>query len=154
MHVRLPACLRAHQVHEGNFRRLHTRLIANAEEIAFLDGAKREKELLNEQLGSVASYNSWYFWKQMKQGMVDQYFLKYFASIIGWPVLALPFLFRKAGGDVAEVAARYRESDTLIQTASSSLGDLLMLYKKVQRLLGFTDRVMELLDYWWPALVA
>ena len=135
------------QMHEGNFRRLHSRLITNAEEIAFLEGSNREKQILNEQLGRVTAFNSSFFAKQFKQGIFDQYFLKYNASMIGWPVLALPFLLRRSKtSDVAEIAARYRESDTLIQNASSSVGDLLMIYKKVQRLFGYADRVTQLLE--------
>jgi ATP-binding cassette, subfamily D (ALD), member 3 len=165
------------QMHEGNFRRLHSRLIANAEEIAFLEGSQREKQILNEQLGKVTAFNSTFFAQQFRQGICDQYFLKYNASMIGWPVLALPFLLRRSKTrDVAEIAAyvsivlftfspgysthvliyhththththrRYRESDTLIQNASSSVGDLLMIYKKVQRLFGYSDRVTQLLE--------
>ena len=57
-----------------------------AEEIAFLEGSNREKEILNEQLGRVTAFNSTFFSKQFKQGIIDQYFLKYMASMIGWPV--------------------------------------------------------------------
>ena len=44
------------------------------------------------------------------------------------------------------MAASYRESDTLIQAASSSIGDLMLVYKKLQRLAGFTTRVVELIE--------
>ena len=44
-----------------------------------------------------------------------QWTIKYGASLIGWPVLALPFLSSPEQGP--EVAARYREADTLIQNA-------------------------------------
>ena len=44
-----------------------------------------------------------------------QWTIKYGASLIGWPVLALPFLNSSEQGP--EVAARYREADTLIQNA-------------------------------------
>lgn len=101
------------QMHEGNFRRLHSRLITNvriflfriytimktyvtlepqAEEIAFLEGSNREKEILNEQLGRVTAFNSTFFSKQFKQGIIDQYFLKYMASMIGWPVRSISLL--------------------------------------------------------------
>lgn len=36
--------------HPGNFRRSHGRLIAHAEEIALLNGAQREKVILNSEL--------------------------------------------------------------------------------------------------------
>lgn len=131
---------------EGDFRRAHSRLITHAEEVAFLQGAGREKVILNERLRNVTSWSRFYFYLQWKQGMVDQYFIKYFASMVGWPVLAFPFLADTTTRSSAEIASLYRESDTLIQSASSSIGDLMMVYKKLQRLSGFTARVVELLE--------
>ena len=132
---------------EGDFRRMHSRLITHAEEVAFLDGARRERGILDAKLESTTTWSQFYFYLQFKQGVIDQYFVKYFASMIGWPVLAFPFLaVDRSAKSAAEIAARYRESDTLIQSASSSIGDLMMVYKKLQRLAGFTARVVELLE--------
>ena len=132
---------------EGDFRRMHSRLITHAEEVAFLDGAGRERAILDAKLQSTTTWSQFYFYLQFKQGVIDQYFVKYFASMIGWPVLAFPFLATdRSIKSPAEIAARYRESDTLIQSASSSIGDLMMVYKKLQRLAGFTARVVELLE--------
>eukprot|EP00240_Pyramimonas_obovata_P000613 CAMPEP_0118944558 /NCGR_PEP_ID=MMETSP1169-20130426/40534_1 /TAXON_ID=36882 /ORGANISM="Pyramimonas obovata, Strain CCMP722" /LENGTH=576 /DNA_ID=CAMNT_0006890067 /DNA_START=192 /DNA_END=1918 /DNA_ORIENTATION=- len=133
------------QKREGNFRSAHSRLIANAEEVAFLHGSDREKEILNRNLCNVTSFSEFYFLLQFRQGCVDQLCLKYFATIIGWPIIAIPFLNIK-NMSVSEVAANYRESDTLIQAASSSIGDLMLVYKKLQRLAGFTTRVVELIE--------
>ena len=52
--------------------------------------------------------------------------------MIGWPVLAFPFLLMK-DMEEKELVARYREADTLIQNASSSIGDLLMVYKEASK---------------------
>ena len=46
----------------------------------------------------------------------------------------------------AQIAARYKENNTLIQSSCESVGDLLMVYKKLQRLAGFTARVTELIE--------
>ena len=132
------------QKREGEFRAAHARLIANAEEVAFLGGADREREILDTRLQGVTLFERYYNLLQFRQGCVDQYLLKYFASMVGWPVLAVPFLVR--GGSAADIASAYRESDSLIQNASASVGDLLMVYKKLQRLSGFTARVSELLE--------
>ena len=131
---------------EGDFRRAHSRLITHAEEVAFLGGAETERSLLDGRLRDVTSWSRFYFYLQFKQGVVDQYFIKYFASMIGWPVLAFPFLADTSDRGAAQIAALYRESDTLIQSASSSIGDLMMVYKKLQRLAGFTSRVVELIE--------
>ena len=132
------------QKKEGDFRRSHSRLISHAEEVAFLDGAEREKEILNGKLNQLTAWSQYYFFRQFIQGVLDQYFIKYGASMIGWPVLAFPFLLAK-DMEEKELVARYREADTLIQNASSSIGDLLMVYKKLQKLSGFTSRVVDLL---------
>ena len=131
---------------EGDFRRAHSRLITHAEEVAFLGGAETERSILDARLHGVTSWSRFYFYLQFKQGVVDQYFIKYFASMIGWPVLAFPFLSDASDRGAAQIAALYRESDTLIQSASSSIGDLMMVYKKLQRLAGFTARVVELIE--------
>ena len=132
------------QKKEGDFRRSHSRLISHAEEVAFLDGAEREKDILNGKLNQLTAWSQYYFFRQFIQGVLDQYFIKYGASMIGWPVLAFPFLLAK-DMEEKELVARYREADTLIQNASSSIGDLLMVYKKLQKLSGFTSRVVDLL---------
>mmetsp|Transcript_22235 Transcript_22235/g.75493 ORF Transcript_22235/g.75493 Transcript_22235/m.75493 type:complete len:659 (-) Transcript_22235:114-2090(-) len=132
------------QMLEGDFRRQHSRLITHAEEVAFLDGAQCEEEILNEKLNEVTTYSTWYYLMQFKQGIIDQYTIKYLASMVGWPVIAVPFILSDATG--VEAAARYREADTLIQQASSSITDLMMVYKKVQKLAGFTARVVELIE--------
>ena len=130
---------------EGDFRRAHARLIAHAEEVAFLEGASREQAILNGKLRGVTAFATKLHLLQFRQGIVDQWGLKYFASVVGWPILAVPFLTHPSD-DVAEVAARYREYDSLLQSASASVGDLLLVYKKLQRLSGFTARVVELLE--------
>ena len=98
---------------EGDFRRAHSRLIAHAEEVAFLGGA----ETRARSSGRAAARRDelvarFYHYLQFKQGVVDQYFIKYFASMIGWPVLAFPFLSDTSDLSAARVAALYRESDT------------------------------------------
>ena len=132
------------QKREGEFRRDHARLIQHAEEVAFLDGSAREKQILNNSLHELTTWSHFYYYAQFKQGIVDQYALKYFASMIGWPVLAVPFFYSNLAP--SEIAARYKENDTLIKSASGSIGDLMLVYKKLQRLAGFTARVTELIE--------
>lgn len=141
----IPRLIAEQSALEGDFRRAHARLIAHAEEVAFLEGAAREQSILNGKLRGVTAFASRLHLLQFRQGIVDQWGLKYFASCVGWPILAVPFLMDPSD-DVAEVAARYREYDSLLQAASASVGDLLLVYKKLQRLSGFTARVVELLE--------
>mmetsp|Transcript_22235 Transcript_22235/g.24718 ORF Transcript_22235/g.24718 Transcript_22235/m.24718 type:complete len:677 (+) Transcript_22235:27-2057(+) len=129
----------------GEFHHAHSRLITAAEEVAFLDGSTREEGILNKALKTLTDFNSHMYMLRFKQGVVDQFSIKYMASMVGWPILALPFLANKAES-VADTAAAYRESDSLIQSASSSVGDLMMVYKKLQKLSGYTTRTVELIE--------
>jgi hypothetical protein len=70
--------------------------------VAFLHGASREKGILNDKLARVTAFSRFYFLLQFGQGCIDQYALKYFASMIGWPIIAVPFLM-KTDMPVAEV---------------------------------------------------
>ena len=130
---------------EGTFRRNHSRLITHAEEVAFLNGADRERKILDDSLLTVTRAQGTYFWMQFKQGIFDQFVTKYFASQVGWPVVAVPFLM-STSNDATEVASKYRESDSLITEASAAVGDLMLVYKKLQRLNGYASRVVELLE--------
>jgi len=131
---------------EGEFHNLHNRISTNAEEIAFLNGAAHEEEILNSALHDLSEHNSYFFFQKFFQGIGNQFFYKYTASMIGWPTLALPFLFYNEGLAVVERAALYRENDRMIQNACASVGDLLMIGKKLQTLSGHTARVSELLE--------
>ena len=75
--------------------------------------APNEKEILNEKLNQLTAWSQYYFFRQFIQGVLDQYFIKYGASMIGWPVLAFPFLLAK---DMEERARRDIVADTLIQS--------------------------------------
>jgi len=134
------------QAIEGSFRRCHTRLLSHAEEVAFIQGGRREEELLNGQMLQVSTFAENLSLKQLRQGIADQFFVKYFASCVGWPVIALPFILYEQAGDPIEWVARYRVADDLIRQASAALGDLLLIYKKLQTLSGYTARVAELLE--------
>jgi ATP-binding cassette subfamily D (ALD) protein 3 len=134
------------QAIEGDFRHCHARLLAHAEEVAFISGAEREEEILNEQLLNVSSFSEYLHLKQFQQGMLDSFGLKYFASCIGWPVIAVPFILYAPGDDQVDMIARYRVADDLIRQGSAALGDLLMVYKKLQTLSGYTARVSELVE--------
>jgi len=137
---------------EGDFRRGHSRLITNAEEVAFLNGSARERSLLNSAVDRVTQFSEKIHLMHLRQGLLDQYGLKYFASMLGFPILALPFLLKHDDLTPAEAVNKYKVNDALIQQACRAVGDLIMVYKKVQTLAGYTARVSELLEAIEPDL--
>jgi len=85
------------QALEGDFRHCHSRLLSHAEEVAFISGADREEAILNEQLHHVSSFSEHLHLKQFQQGVLDSFGLKYFASCVGWPIIAVPFILHGPG---------------------------------------------------------
>eukprot|EP00929_Paragymnodinium_shiwhaense_P091836 TRINITY_DN51729_c0_g2_i1.p1 TRINITY_DN51729_c0_g2~~TRINITY_DN51729_c0_g2_i1.p1 ORF type:complete len:719 (+),score=170.56 TRINITY_DN51729_c0_g2_i1:61-2217(+) len=134
------------QATEGDFRRSHARLLAHSEEVAFIDGSSREEAILNDQLLKCSVFSEHLSFLQFKQGVADSFGLKYFASCVGWPVIALPFILNEQTDEPAVWMARYRVADDLIRQGSAAFGDLMLVHKKLQTLSGFTARVSELLE--------
>lgn len=44
---------------EGYYRTAHQRLLANSEEIAFYDGSRKERKIINDALESIRHYNKY-----------------------------------------------------------------------------------------------
>lgn len=47
---------------EGYYRTAHQRLLANSEEIAFYDGSRKERRIINDALSSIFTYNKFYLY--------------------------------------------------------------------------------------------
>ena len=56
---------------EGDFRRVHGRLIANAEEVAFLKGADAERDILNNSLNKLVSTKTHHHIQLIKKSVID-----------------------------------------------------------------------------------
>tara|TARA_B110000090_G_scaffold191507_1_gene224195 strand:- start:837 stop:1679 length:843 start_codon:yes stop_codon:yes gene_type:complete len=132
------------QAMEGEFRRVHSRLIAHAEEIAFLRGADAEKTLLNQRFDDMVTtfggHNLKYLWKKM----FDE-FLKYQAPLIGGIAVHVPFLLRPSL-DAAARITQFRSTETIMLKSGSAFGETMLLHKRFQRVSGFTRRIAELFE--------
>lgn len=84
-------------------------------------------------------------WCHWKQGCIDQWCLKYQASLVGWPLIALGFIFDPTPPSTEKVA-RYRVTEILMQDGSAAFGECLLCYKKVEKMAGFSSRVIQLLN--------
>ena len=69
------------QAMEGEFRRVHSRLIAHAEEIAFLKGASAEEQLLNDRFDDMVTLYGGHNLKYLSKKLFDE-FLKFGPA--GW----------------------------------------------------------------------
>jgi len=132
---------------EGVLRQGHTRVIGSAEEIAFIDGGARERVILDGKFGDVVNHARMLFGLQMRQGVFDEYLTKYGATLVGYSVVARPIWEKnsklKTGADIT---SHYVRTHHKLMALAKGLGQLLMLYKNVTALAGYTARVSELVE--------
>lgn len=62
---------------EGDFRSLHARLIANAEEVAFYGGAEMEKTFLNKEFKSLKNWMEGIYMLKIRYNILEDFILKY-----------------------------------------------------------------------------
>lgn len=82
---------------EGAFRTAHQRLIANSEEIAFYQGADRERRLISESLGNILRHAA--FTRRVKffVNLFDEFLVKYWATIAGYATMSVPMFVNTEG---------------------------------------------------------
>ena len=92
------------QALEGDFRAAHTRLIAHAEEVAFLEGGTTEHGILNLRLDSLVDTQSWHSLRKVAKDLADQFY-KYQSMMTGGVFIHIPFLMTGALSDAERISA-------------------------------------------------
>lgn len=75
---------------EGEFRALHARLIANAEEVAFYGGDAMEKVELDKGFRELKGWMEEIYRLKIRYNMLEDFILKYSWSAFGYLITALP----------------------------------------------------------------
>ena len=83
---------------EGDFRGLHARLIANAEEVAFYGGAEIEKVYLNKSFKDLRGWMEGIYSLKVRYNMLEDFILKYSWSAFGYIITSLPVFLPAWGG--------------------------------------------------------
>eukprot|EP00271_Cylindrocystis_brebissonii_P004309 TRINITY_DN15947_c0_g1_i1.p1 TRINITY_DN15947_c0_g1~~TRINITY_DN15947_c0_g1_i1.p1 ORF type:complete len:753 (+),score=122.92 TRINITY_DN15947_c0_g1_i1:336-2594(+) len=132
----------------GNFRNAQQRLVAHAEEVAFNDppAGETEKMILNDHLYRLLRHARLSAFQRFIQQVADGYMVKYAASVIGLLVYAAPIYFNKNPGNTSTLTGEYIRAMRLMMSTSSAIGQLVLVYKRVNTLAGHTSRVAELLE--------
>ncbi|KAK4626711.1 Peroxisomal long-chain fatty acid import protein 2 [Fulvia fulva] len=75
---------------EGDFRSLHARLIANAEEVAFYAGGPTEHALLDQGFKELRKWMEGIYRVKVGYNMLEDFVLKYTWSALGYIITSLP----------------------------------------------------------------
>ncbi|KAK4054348.1 ATP-binding cassette long-chain fatty acid transporter pxa2 [Microbotryomycetes sp. JL221] len=135
---------------EGEFRFSHTRLLENAEEIAFYRGSVVEKNLIERAYFALIKHVNRVFRMRMLHGLVEEGIIKWAWGSLGLLICAIPVFFKMPGQvgsvDFGSRTEGFVTNRRLLLSASDALGRLMSTYRDLSELSGYTQRVTELLD--------
>lgn len=146
---------------EGDFRALHSRLIANAEEVAFYGGAGMEKTFLDKEFKSLKKWMEGIYTLKIRYNILEDFILKYSWSAYGYLLSSLPVFLPAWGGlgGIQELAGasvtggrergRMKEFITnkrLMLSLADAGGRMMYSIKDLSELAGYTSRVYTLIS--------
>eukprot|EP01101_Sappina_pedata_P008515 TRINITY_DN4741_c0_g1_i1.p1 TRINITY_DN4741_c0_g1~~TRINITY_DN4741_c0_g1_i1.p1 ORF type:complete len:753 (-),score=314.86 TRINITY_DN4741_c0_g1_i1:86-2344(-) len=144
---------------EGDFRFVHSRLIANSEEVAFYGGENIEKGVIAKSYQSLVSQMNTIFKSRIFYGMLEGFLLKYVWSTCGLGIVALPaFFYRRKEGAISDEGVPMDEIDTisartgdyvtskkLLNDAAEAIERIMLASKDINELAGYSSRVADMI---------
>jgi ATP-binding cassette, subfamily D (ALD), peroxisomal long-chain fatty acid import protein len=140
----------AEATREGEFRRLHSRIIANAEEIAFYGGELIEKAALTKEFVQLRRLMNHIYRLKIRTNMMESFVIKYCFSALGYMASAFPVFFSSWGGRRTSSGDDNRMGDfvsnqRLMLGVSDAGGRLMAAIGDLPNLAGYTSRMWTLL---------
>ena len=146
---------------EGDFRALHARLIANAEEVAFYGGDTMERTFLDKGFRELKHWMEGIYSLKIRYNMLEDFVLKYSWSAFGYLVTSLPVFLPMWGGvggesemgtgsdEVHRERGRMKDFITnkrLMLSLADAGGRMMYSIKDLSELAGYTSRVYTLIS--------
>jgi ATP-binding cassette subfamily D (ALD) long-chain fatty acid import protein len=146
---------------EGDFRALHARLIANAEEVAFYGGDGMERTFLDKGFRELKHWMEGIYSLKIRYNMLEDFVLKYSWSAFGYLVTSLPIFLPMWGGvggaselgdggdEVHRERGRMKDFITnkrLMLSLADAGGRMMYSIKDLSELAGYTSRVYTLIS--------
>lgn len=146
---------------EGDFRSLHSRLLANSEEISFYGGADTERVFLVRSFKDLQRWMEGIYSLKIRYNMLEDMILKYSWSAFGYLMTSLPVFLPAWGGlggamelaDAPEGMGRERgrmkefiTNKRLMLSLADAGGRMMYSIKDISELAGYTSRVYTLIS--------
>lgn len=135
---------------EGEYRQCHNELITHSEEVAFYNGSIWEKKKINESFKVLYDHIDSILYKKIFMGIFDSMVVKYGAVCVGYTVLGLPVFgpnrdkYTNMTRETSDITRDYIRNSSLLINLAKAIGRIVVSYKEVQSLAGYTLLVYEL----------